>query len=88
LTDGKWWVQDVVAMPQRLQAVDLWLIDSLVVPVSLHDVDGRFVHMNAAAELASGYSNAEMLGRHYTDLLRPDARENVETQFRRGRGEW
>jgi hypothetical protein len=25
---------------------------SLVVPVSLHDVDGRFVHMNAAAERA------------------------------------
>jgi PAS domain S-box-containing protein len=76
-------------MPHGLEDVDLWLVDSLVVPASLHDVDGRFVHMNAAAERASGYSNAELLGRHYTDLLRPEARANVETQFRRAveRGE-
>jgi len=33
-----------------LQAVDLWLVDRLVVPASLHDVNGRFVHINAAAE--------------------------------------
>ena len=76
-------------MPHRLQAGDLWLVDSLVVPVSLHDVDGRFVHMNAAAERASGYSTAEMLGRRHTDLLHPEGRENVERQFRRAveRGE-
>jgi PAS domain S-box-containing protein len=76
-------------MPLRLQDVDLWLIDSLMVPVSLHDVDGRFVHANAAAERASGYSNAQLLGRHFTDLLRPEARENVAAQFRRAveRGE-
>ena len=79
----------LVAMPHRLQAVDLWLVDSLVVPASLHDVDGRFVHMNAAAERASGYSNAQMLGRPFTELLPPEARENVEAQFRRAveRGE-
>jgi PAS domain S-box-containing protein len=70
-------------MPFSLQDVDLWLVDSLVVPVSLHDVDGLFVHANAAAERASGYTNAQLLGRHFTDLLRPEARENVETQFRR-----
>jgi len=76
-------------MTDRLQAADLWLVDSLVVPVSLHDVGGRFVHMNAAAERASGYSNAEMVGRHITDLLRPEGRDIVETQFRRAveRGE-
>jgi PAS domain S-box-containing protein len=76
-------------MPPGLEDVDLWLVDSLVVPASLHDVDGRFVHMNAAAERASGYSNAELLGRYYTDLLRPEARANVEAQFRRAveRGE-
>jgi PAS domain S-box-containing protein len=54
-----------------------------MVPVSLHDVDGRFVHMNAAAERASGFSNAQLLGHHFTYLLRPEARENVETQYRR-----
>src|SRR2546423_10087099 len=71
------------AMSHPLQDVDLWLIDSLVVPVSLHGLDGRFVHANAAAERASGYSNAELLGTHFTDLLSPEARENVEAQFRR-----
>src|ERR1700704_5443851 len=76
-------------MSHLLQDVDLWLVDSLVVPVSLHGLDGRFVHANAAAERASGYSNAQLRGRHFTALLRPEARENVETQFRRAveRGE-
>jgi PAS domain S-box-containing protein len=70
-------------MSLRLQDIDLWLLDSLMVPVSLHDVDGRFVHMNSAAERASGFTNAQLLGHHFTYLLRPEARENVETQFRR-----
>jgi len=76
-------------MPRRLEGVDLWLVDSLVVPASLHDVEGRFVHMNAAAERASGNSNARMRGRHFTALLPPEARENVAAQFRRAveRGE-
>jgi PAS domain-containing protein len=51
-------------MTHRWQSLDLWLVDSLVVPASLHDVDGRFVRMNAAAERASGSSNAQLLGRH------------------------
>jgi PAS domain S-box-containing protein len=74
---------------QSLQGVDLWLIDTLVVPASLHDVDGRFVHMNAAAERASGRSNARLLGRHFTEMLPEEARANVEAQFRRAveRGE-
>ena len=70
-------------MAHGLQAVDLWLVDSLVVPASLHDVNGRFVRMNAAAERASGYSNAQMVGRHITDLLSPEGRAVVESQFRR-----
>ena len=76
-------------MPHRLQDVDLALIDSLVVPASLHGVDGRFVHMNAAAERASGHSKAELLGGHFTDLLHPEAREAVVAQFQRAveRGE-
>jgi PAS domain S-box-containing protein len=76
-------------MPFQLQDIDLRLVDSLVVPASLHDVDGWFIHANAAAERAAGFSNAQLLGRHFTDLLRPEARDNVETQFRRAveRGE-
>lgn len=67
----------------------MWLIDSLVVPASLHDVEGRFVHVYAAAERASGSSNVELVGGHFTDNLMPEARRNVEEQFRRAveRGE-
>jgi PAS domain S-box-containing protein len=68
---------------------DVWLVDSLVVPASLHDVEGRFLHMNAAAERASGRSNAQLLGRHFNELLPPETREHVEAQFHRAveRGE-
>ena len=70
-------------MPNGLQNVDVSLVDILAIPASLHDVDGRFVHMNAAAEQASGKSNAELRGRLFTELLPPEARENVIAQFRR-----
>jgi PAS domain-containing protein len=70
-------------MTNPLQGVDLWLVDSLVVPASLHDVEGRFVRINAAAERAIGSSNAHWLGRHFTEPVPPEARENVEAQFRR-----
>jgi PAS domain S-box-containing protein len=69
-----------VASP--LDSIDLWLLDSLVVPASLHDVEGRFVHMNAAAEPASGRSNAYFRGRHFTHPLPADARPRVEAHFR------
>ncbi|MEP6811816.1 MAG: PAS domain-containing protein [Actinomycetota bacterium] len=76
-------------MAFQFQDIDLRLVDRLVVPASLHDVDGWFIHANAAAERAAGFSNAQLLGKHFTELLRPEARKNVETQFRRAveRGE-
>jgi PAS domain S-box-containing protein len=76
-------------MPYPLQDVDMWLVDSLAIPASLHDVKGRFVHVNEAAERASGKTNAQWLGRHFTEPLPPEARENVAAQFRRAveRGE-
>jgi PAS domain S-box-containing protein len=69
-------------MSDALQDVDLWLVDSLVVPVSLHDVYGRFVHMNAAAERAIGYSNEQLRGRHLTEMIPSEARDSVEALFR------
>lgn len=39
--------------------------------------------MNAAAERACGKSNAQMRGGPLTELLPPEAHENVEAQFRR-----
>ena len=76
-------------MPNRLQDVDVWLVDSLVVPASLHDVEGRFVHVNAAAERASGVPSDQWVGRYFTDPLPPEARGKVIAQFRRAveRGE-
>ena len=70
-------------MPMRLADADHRLVDWLVVPASLHDVEGRFVHVNAAAEQAAGKSNAELLGRLYTELLPPEVRDHVRAQFRR-----
>jgi PAS domain S-box-containing protein len=75
--------QEVAPTPRGLEGIDPWLVDSLIVPASLHDLKGRFVHTNPAAERASGYSNAQLLGRHFTDLLRPEDRKTVVAQFRR-----
>jgi PAS domain S-box-containing protein len=89
LTHGDLLAQDVGVMAGELQGVDVWLVDSLVVPASLHDVEGRFVRVNEAAERASGKSNAQWLGHHFTEPLPPEARGKVAEQFRRAveRGE-
>ena len=73
----------MLALPDPLRDLDLDLLNRLVVPASLHDAKGRFVHVNAAAERASGHSNAWWAGRHFTEPLPPEARENVAEQFRR-----
>ena len=66
-----------------LDGIDLWLVDRLAVPASLHDVRGRFLHMNVGAERASGFSNAELRGGHFTDLVPEGARDSVARLFRR-----
>jgi PAS domain S-box-containing protein len=73
----------------RLEDVDVTLLDSLVVAASLHDVEGRFLHTNTAAEQAAGVSNAKLLGRHFTELLTPEERPKVSALFQRAveRGE-
>jgi len=77
------------AVADGLQGVDTWLLDKLVVPASLHDVSGRFVHVNPAAERASGHPKAWWLGRHFSEPIPPEARKNVVALFRRAveRGE-
>jgi PAS domain S-box-containing protein len=77
------------AEQEPLRDLDMWFIDSLAVPASLHDVEGRFVHMNPAAERASGFSKTWWRGRHFTDALLPEVREHVAEHFRRAveRGE-
>lgn len=62
---------------------DVSLVDRLAVPASLHDVEGRFLHMNASAEQVSGRTIAEMRGRPFTDPVPPAARDAVSAHFRR-----
>ena len=52
-------------------------------PASLHDVDGRFLHMNPTAEQVAGFTMADMRGRRFTDPLPPEARPSVEAHFSR-----
>src|SRR2546421_8797992 len=72
------------AMSHPLQDVDLWLVDSLVVPVSLHGLDGRFVHANAAAERACGYSNAELPAGVITPAISRPARQHSARSLKPG----
>jgi PAS domain S-box-containing protein len=61
----------------------MWLLEHLAVPASLHDIDGRFVYLNPAAERASGRPSIEWVGRTFLDPLPASARRNVEAHFRR-----
>src|SRR4051812_17947280 len=70
-------------MTHGLLDADRHFVDSLVVPATLHDIDGKFVHVNEAAERASGRSNAEWLGRHFTYALPPEERAHVAAHFLR-----
>jgi len=42
--------------------------------IYVHDLDGRYISANRAAEKLSGYTRDEILGRHYTDFV---AREHI-----------
>ena len=70
-------------MIEPLEERDFWLVDSLGVPSTVHDRGGRFVHVNAAAEQASGFSNAQMRGRELASALPAESHEAVEAVFRR-----
>ena len=67
-------------MPFR--ELDFWLVDSLIIPASLHNVDGTFVHMNAAAERAANVTSDDLRGRSLTYLVVPEQRPHVEDLFR------
>ncbi|MGH2973003.1 MAG: PAS domain-containing protein [Gaiellaceae bacterium] len=66
-----------------MKEIDVSLVDRLSIPASLHDVEGRFLHLNAAGERASGFSNAKMRGRSLTDPVPPEQRASVVAHFRR-----
>jgi PAS domain S-box-containing protein len=45
-------------------------------------VDGRFTYVNAAACAIMGYQEKELLGKHYLELIRPDAREMAQRFYK------
>ena len=48
--------------------------------IYVHDLNGRYVSVNRAAEMLSGFDREEILGKHYSNFISPrnlkDAREN------------
>jgi PAS domain S-box-containing protein len=58
-------------------------LDALAVPASLHDREGRFVHVNTHAEQAAGMRNERLRGRDLTHLVVPEDQENVRAHFDR-----
>jgi PAS domain S-box-containing protein len=70
-------------IPGEMPDLDLSFVDRIAVPASVHDTEGRFLHMNADAEQVAGKTAAEMRGRHITDLVVPKDRANVRAHFAR-----
>lgn len=46
------------------------------------DLLGKFTYCNPAVFEIMKYSQAELLGRHYLELIRPDCREDIETFYK------
>jgi PAS domain S-box-containing protein len=38
----------------------------------VHDMDGRYISVNRAAEKLSGYSREEIIGKHFSDFMAPE----------------
>src|SRR5688572_11378788 len=64
-----------------IDALDFRLIDALVIPASVHAPDGRYLHLNPAGEAASGFTNDELRGRHFKELVPTELRGYVEERF-------
>jgi PAS domain S-box-containing protein len=70
-------------MAELLGDVDLGFVDAIVVPASVHDLDGRFLAVNQGGVDASGRSRAELMAGRYTDSLTPETKALVEALFQR-----
>lgn len=61
-------------------------VDSATNGVLVTDRDGRLLEANRGAQAMTGYTEEELLGRPFTDLLGPDPGEPLERLF--GEGRW
>jgi PAS domain S-box-containing protein len=49
--------------------------------IYVHDLGGRYVSVNRAAELLSGFDRQEILGKHYSNFISPGNLKNARENF-------
>ena len=49
--------------------------------IYIHDMNGRYTSVNRAAEELTGYSREEILGKHYSNFVRPTYLKTVRENF-------
>lgn len=49
--------------------------------IYVHDLNGRYTSVNRAAEELTGYSREEILGKHYSNFVRPTYLKTVRENF-------
>ena len=49
--------------------------------IYVHDLGGRYVSVNRAAELLSGFDREEILGKHYSNFISPGNLKNARENF-------
>ena len=50
--------------------------------IFIHDLKGRIIALNRAAEFMTGYSRTEVLGKNLEDLIAPEARSKTQDSIR------
>jgi PAS domain S-box-containing protein len=50
--------------------------------IFLHDLNGRIIAINRAAEYLTGYSRLEVIGQSFEDLIAPEARHQTQDNIR------
>jgi PAS domain S-box-containing protein len=59
-----------------------YIVDHAAEVIFNADVFGKFTFVNATAEAMTGLSRKELIGRHFTELVRADARKSVLAFYR------
>lgn len=57
------------------------LFENLRDAIYVHDLNGRYTSVNRAAEELTGYSREEILGKHYSNFVRPTYLKTVRENF-------
>lgn len=57
------------------------LFENLRDAIYIHDLNGRYTAVNRAAEELTGYSRKEILGKHYSNFVRPTYLKTVRENF-------